>query len=50
MIVLNHWLTTWIGVKEEHRNSKYISKHSIVEDSRSIDTDQVEQNYPCKVQ
>ena len=36
-------LTTWVVVKEEDRCSEHRGKHSVMEDTRCIDTDEVKE-------
>ena len=42
-------LTAWIAIKEEDRRSEYRGKHSVMEDTRGVDADEVKQRSTKKV-
>ena len=43
-------LTTWISVKEQYWSSKYCPEHSVVKDSRGIDTYQIDYDSSNKIE
>lgn len=49
-VELQQKLTTWIAVKEKDGSSQNRCKHSVVQHTSGVDTDEVEENSTKKVQ